>query len=128
MQPPFCCLVFGFAFGGMPTALHETPDCCHCGFDTGNDRQNRFESTDQRQSVAASRITSYNVCYTKLLRLVQFLDQFAGQAVEFAVCDLGVVHRDSPGDEELGEGEDIAEVDATENLDREQAGESYNFV
>ena len=60
-----------------------------------------------------------HVSYPPFLK-VKFVDQGSGHSVKILVGDMGVVVSQSPGNKELGKGEDITEVDDADDLDLEE--------
>jgi hypothetical protein len=68
---------------------------------------------------AAMMIFLNVMSYPPFLKM-KFVDKFFGQTVKVLVGHVGVVQRQGPGYEKLGQGEDVAEVDDTDHLDLEE--------
>jgi hypothetical protein len=72
-----------------------------------------------RVKLAAMMIFLKVMSYPPFLKM-KFVDKFFGQPVKILVGHVGIVVGQSPGDKKLGEGEEVAEVDDTDDLDLEE--------
>ena len=65
-----------------------------------------MEMSATAKSLASTRITSYNVCYTKLLRLIdhEYLDNMCEIPLAIASCPTGAL---KPGKTELADGKKV---------------------
>jgi hypothetical protein len=72
-----------------------------------------------RVKPAAIMIFLIVMSYPPFLKM-KFVDKFFGQTVKVLVGHVGIVQGQCPGNEKLGQGEDIAEVDDTDDLDLEE--------
>jgi hypothetical protein len=72
-----------------------------------------------RVKPAAIMIFLIVMSYPPFLKM-KFVDKFFGQTVKVLVGHVGIIQGQCPGNEKLGQGEDIAEVDDTDDLDLEE--------